>query len=183
MNKSTPLSQLTQQSAPEKPSDVLGEDEATIQEVLNQINMQNAGAQQAAIAPQVPQIPPQPQLPLGAGAMPPQPLYQPPMQQYPSAQDLYNMQQGMLAATSASSGMIPQASIGTGTVDMFMTLFADDVKIAALVFGSVIVAHFVPAGSILNRYIAIDKIPYHDVILRAIICALLVVILKKLLFK
>jgi len=186
MNKSTPLNQLQQQSAqvqmPEKPSDILGEDDATIQEVLNQINMQNASAQASQQAPSQMQ-PPVPQLPQIQAQLPQQsmPHYAPQMQQFPSAQDLYQMQQ-------TSGGMMspPQnvpVSSGLGTIDMFMTLFAEDVKLAVLVFGCVVVAHFIPASSILNKYIAIDKIPYHDVIIRAIICALLVIVLKKLLFK
>lgn len=184
MNKSTPLNQL-QQSAqpavPEKPSEILGEDEATIQEVLNQINMQNASASQQ-MQQQIPQIPQIPQLPTQSPQPTMQPQYPPQMQQFPSAQDLYQLQQ--------TGGMMPMpppqnvpVSSGLGTIDMFMTLFADDVKLAVLVFGCVIVAHFIPASSILNKYIAIDKIPYHDVIIRAIICALLVIILKKLLVK
>lgn len=179
MNKSTPLSQLPSQAAPQQPepkaSDILGEDDATIQEVLNQINMQHQPQQNVPAPPQisVPQVmqPPQPMPPVAM----PQGMSQM-MQQAPSQlpQDLYAsmMQQQPLVQVPSGSG---------NTIDMFFNLFMDDIKLALMVFSFFIIANFIPISSILNKYIAIEKIPYHDVILRAIFCAVLIVAAKKLL--
>lgn len=186
MNKSTPLSQLPQTSfnPEQKPSDVLGEDEATIQEVLNQINAQTQSSQQPPIQqPSQPhmQSPPQMQ----AMMQPPQIQLQLPQYPMPSPSDFYMTQQQAAALSQQPSMPMPSSSLisNGGTMDMFLTLFADDVKLALVVFVSVILAHFIPAASILNKYFAIDKIPYHDLIIRGLLCAILVVLLKKFVVK
>jgi chromate transport protein ChrA len=70
-------------------------------------------------------------------------------------------------------------STGNNTIDMFVNMFADDIKIAIIVFIVVVVVHFIPASSIISKYVAIDKIPYHDVIIRGLLCAVMVIIVRK----
>jgi hypothetical protein len=59
-------------------------------------------------------------------------------------------------------------------------LLQSEFKLVGLVFLVVIVVQFIPFHKYVGRYFSIDKIPYHDVILRAIVAALIVVIGKKL---
>jgi len=63
----------------------------------------------------------------------------------------------------------------------YLVHFADDLKLASLVFFIVIIVHFIPLDKLLSRYFAIDKLPYHEILLRAIMAALFVIIIKKLL--
>ena len=186
MSKSTPLSQLPQNAGSQPPApmatlpaptkqetekETLPDDEATIQEVLNQINM-------SMPSPQPPQQLQQP------SAMPfptaPQMSQSPQTPYYPA--DMY-MQAAMQGNVPSTMPPVVPGNQALSTMDMFFTMFADDVKLALLVFACVIVVHFIPASTILNKYIAIDKIPYHEVILRAIMCAALVIILKMLFVK
>ena len=95
-----------------------------------------------------------------------------------------SQQQAMLLAQLNSMGSNPYENIiqnphPTEFKD-YLLLFADDLKLAALVFIVVILVHFIPLDKFLSRYFAIDKIPYHEVLLRAIMAALLIIIIKKL---
>jgi hypothetical protein len=65
----------------------------------------------------------------------------------------------------------------------YFTAFADDIKLAAIVFCSVVIAHFIPIEKYLSKYLAIDKIPYHDIIFRSIFAAILVLFIKKFVLK
>jgi hypothetical protein len=172
MNKSTPISQIPVQQQPmvpptfqqdqaKQPTEVLADDDATIQEVLNQINLQHPSTQQAPSPP-----PPQQLMPPQISLTQPMPQQLPP----PYIGDMYAQQQMM---------MPPAVSNTTNTLDMFVNIFADDIKLALLVFVVVVAIHFIPVADVLNRYIAVDKIPYHDVIIRGLICALCVVALRK----
>jgi hypothetical protein len=63
---------------------------------------------------------------------------------------------------------------------MFMNILKSEVKLIGLVFVAVILVHFVPFHTYVGRYLAIYKIPYNEIILRAIVASLIVVIGKKL---
>jgi hypothetical protein len=67
-----------------------------------------------------------------------------------------------------------------GFVNQFMQLLTNDFKLAAIIFLAVIVVQFIPFHKYISKYIAIDKIPYHDVIFKAIIASLFVIIVNKL---
>lgn len=183
MNKSTPLSHLPSQPMPSpspampvhtepKTSEMLGEDDATIQEVLNQINMQHQPSTQT--------LPPPPQISLPQ-VMPTAPPHQSPHDLYGMMQQQSQVPMGATMISPVAAPMVIPPS-QNNTVDMFFSLFMDDIKLALLVLVVVIVAHFIPISSFLNKYIAIDKIPYHDIILRGIMCAICIVAAKKLLF-
>lgn len=192
MQKSTPIAKLSQnqqQASPSIPNipsitppqpiptqpatdpSLMGEDESTIQEVLNQIHQQSA----TSTAPQI-QLSQLNQMPM----TPPQ------TQAYP--QEGFGVPSAYPAAyPGMSMPMLPQqpmapsvSSTGNNTVDMMISMFADDIKLAVLVFVMVVAVHFIPASAILGKYIAIDKIPYHDVIIRGLLCAILVVFTRKL---
>lgn len=209
MNKSTPLSQLpnamqqqtsfvsdqqkqmitnAQQainniSMPQNtqiPNDIINDDDATIQEVLNHINLSQS--QQQPQLPQQQQV--QQQMPIHK---------QMDMNQYMSQQ----MQQPYDIDAALSNQMAmqnlmqqmpqqPQSAMAVHTgssIEMFFHMFGDDLKLAILILTMIILVHFIPIGSILGRYIAIDKIPYHDILLKALLASILVVLTKKLVVK
>ena len=59
-------------------------------------------------------------------------------------------------------------------------MFGNEMKLVGIVFLAVIMAQLIPFQKYISRYIAIEKIPYHDIILKASIAAILVVIVKRL---
>lgn len=204
MNKSTPLSQLpnalqqqtsfvndqqkqmvtSAQAAVQNipipqntqiPPEIINDDDATIQEVLNQINAHksNPNHQQDMMAP-----PPPSQNhnsmsqhmmmePPSYGMMPPPPAF--PSALYPPSMMSLQQQSAPTAASSAG-----------GNVEIFLNVFADDIKLASLVFAVFLAVHFLPVGSFLGRYIAIDRIPYHDVLLKGLLAAVVVILAKKM---
>jgi hypothetical protein len=159
--------------------DIINDDDVTIQEVLNHINSSQQQQQQ--------------------------PMHPPATQQHPNAntymqqeipdqqmmiQNLMNqgmMNQGMINQNLMNQGMMQQPSLshhgGMSNIDMFFHMFADDIKIALLVLTLFMLTNFIPVGSILGRYIAVDKIPYHDIILKGLLCAVLFILTKKFVLK
>jgi hypothetical protein len=85
--------------------------------------------------------------------------------------------------------MLPQptapmhSSSQSHSFDMFMNFFAEDIKLALLVLVVVIASHFIPISAVLGRYIALDKIPYHDVLLRSVLAAVIVIVIRKFFIK
>jgi hypothetical protein len=190
MNKSTPLSQLPNASQQQNafvndqqkqmitsaqtaiqniqmpqntqiPPEIMNDDDATIQEVLNQINSQKAPS-----PPQIPTISP--------SVMP----QQPPTPS-PNMFEQFQMNNDFYAPMPPMMPMPPQPS-PVQNVDMFVSFFADDIKLAGLVLSVYIMVNFIPIGSLLGKYFAIDKIPYHDILLKGLLCATIVVFAKKM---
>lgn len=201
MNKSTPLSQLPNANQPQNafvneqqkqmvtnaqtavqnipipqntqiPPEIMNDDDATIQEVLNQINSQKQQQPSQAMQgpppsmydqmpPQMRMMPPPPDPSEFGGSMPPFPYPPPPNMVFG----------GPGAPIPAQPGQ---------SIDVFMNFFADDLKLAFIVMSVFILVSFIPIGGILGRYIAIDRIPYHDIILKALFCAVIVIFAKKM---
>lgn len=193
MNKSTPLSQLPnaaqQQTSfvndqqkqmvtnaqaavqninmPQNtqiPPEIINDDDATIQEVLNQINSQKGGnnnlpppSMQHHMEMMTQQAPPQ--MMDMSMMMPPSSAYQP---------TYYPPQPQMIPSSTGSS------------IELFLQFFADDIKLATLIFAVFVGVHFLPIGSMLSRYVAIDKIPYHDLLLKGIVATVIVIVVKKM---
>lgn len=197
---SLPIPQNTQIS-----NDATNDDDATIQEVLNQINGGNGGAvdeemmsqhqqmlqeqayhaHQAQLAQQAqqaqhamqqqamrqqqqlmmqsaPQSAPQPTFdPYQAGQFPPQP-------------------QPLAEGSSQAQSQFEQHD---GSIFSFITGIAEDVKFAAFIFILFIVVHFIPIDKFLMRYFALDKIPYYDIVLKALVAFVVVVLLRKVIAK
>lgn len=80
-----------------------------------------------------------------------------------------------------AAGHAPAGSSPSGYAQQFSSLFTKDLKLAAVVFFAVLLIQFLPISSIVGRYVAIEKIPYHDVLLRAMLAALLVVVVSSVL--
>jgi hypothetical protein len=210
MNKSTPIAQLPSNPSPnpnfineqqrqyitqaqqaisnshlpqntQMSSDIANDDDIVVQDILNQINAssnndvpggpssadqqvninalnQQLMMQQLAAQQGVQQYPQHPHP--GAG-IPPQALYQ--------------MSMG---GGYGANEVIPQNQVVDYKTYLFQ--FTDDLKLASLIFFIVILVHFIPLDRLIGKYFAIDKIPYHEILLRAIMASLLVVIIKKL---
>lgn len=166
----SPMPQNTQLSA-----DVVNDDDIVVQDILNQIhassgteqgNIQNPESSMNHLNHQMmmqhiaSQNMPQ-NLPPGFGQGQ-QPMY--PMSQLGAYGNPYEI--------ATSSGSLDYKS--------YIVHFADDIKLATIVFLITIVVHFIPADKFIGRYFAIDNVPYNDIILRAILAALFVILIKKL---
>ena len=169
-------------------SDIANDDDIVVQDILNQINASSAPEQtvQQDRSPHVsmdPQINPlyiqqlsqQQNIPAinqmmgGAGNIPPHILYQ---MAAANANANMTFQDGMMGSSPMNHGHMDYKS--------FMFYFADDLKLASLVFIVTVAIHFIPLDKFIGQYIALDRIPYHDVLLRAIMAAIIVIIFKKL---
>lgn len=178
------------------PQDIVNDDDATIQEVLNQINSSSShqqappSMQHMAQMQQVPQQMPPTQPSVPSQQLPQSILDISSMGASLSSRDMgYGSQQAMDSymmqniINQAQTGGAPVGPImpqSSSTIDIFVHMFADDIKLALLVFIVAVTAHFIPLGSLLGRYIALDKIPYHDLLLKALVVAVLVILLKKI---
>jgi hypothetical protein len=207
MNKSTPISQLsggnttanifmTNQQAAVMPqntqnntqintqnnmqnNDMLAEDESTIQEVLNSINAsQNMQTQQQQAPLQQQQTMQQQAAALLAAQSQFQQHVVPPVQTMMDPIDALMMQNIANSNIANNSFGMPHSS---SSVEMFVQLFADDIKFAFVVGVVFIAVNFVPITSFLGNYVNIEKIPYHDVILKAVLAAVVVIAIKKFL--
>lgn len=198
MNKSTPISQLpntqnfvndqqrsmvTQAQQAIQSStfpqntqlspDITNDDDPTIQEVLNQFN-NNDQAQLLAQA----QAQAQAQLLAQAQA---QAQAQMQMQAQAQAQDQANqLYSQMQAQAQVQNNIIPQIIPPSSTIlGGYITNFTNDIKLVIAIFVLYIVIEFLPIESVLGKYIAIDKIPYHKILLRAVLFAGFFILLKK----
>ena len=56
-----------------------------------------------------------------------------------------------------------------------INILKGDTKLIALVFLAVIIVEFLPINAMISKYIAIEKIPYHDILLKAAVVTIIVV--------
>lgn len=154
------------------------EDDATIQEVLNQIQSTTTTTEQQPNLPQQPV--PQAQMP-SIPALPPQPtqftqnqtdlLQNQAMQylgQYPPQPQQY-----------VDGGLLANRVGEQNTMLTSISAVAHDVKLATFVFVLFILVQFVPVDKFLVRYIAMDKIYYYHIIVKALIAFVAVIVFKK----
>jgi hypothetical protein len=171
------------------------EDDVTIQEVLNQINggqgnggdetmnmmnqMMNMDANIPAPQSKQPMMTPQIMTPQVAPQMFPKPMVQAPPQ---PQMDPYTQTQYMGQYPPQPQPIIdPLQNHGDGSLLGFITTIAEDVKFASFVFILFIIVHFIPLDKFLMKYFALDKIPYYDVILKAVMAFVAVIMFKKFL--
>ena len=197
MNKSTPLSQLPNASQQQNnfvndqqkqmitsaqtaiqniqmpqntqiPPEIMNDDDVTIQEVLNQINSQKSNGS------------PPPSQTISAPAS--QPSQMPPMfeQFQMNNNDYFSPPPSMMGMSMPSMPPMPSMPSPSHNVDMFVNFFADDIRLAGLILSVYISVNFIPIGALLGKYFAIDKIPYHDILLKGLLCATIVVFAKKM---
>jgi len=205
MNKSTPINQLpSQNSSPnifvndqqrqiitqaqqainnstmpqntQLSNEIINDDDLAIQDMLNNLNSQPQDIQQIQ---QIQQL---------------QQMQQ--MQQMQQQQQHYQQQDDYLSRVAAMSHMMqPQASQqqilqqlpqsqqffkSGGIAEQFTHLMSNELKLAGVVFIAVILVQLIPFTQYISRYIAVEKIPYHDILLKAMIATFIVIIIKKL---
>ena len=157
----------------------IADDDATIQEVLNQIQAGSSASQATNIAQQAPQqqyeMPQQQQIQnvqvpnISYSSQPPQPTFAPNMVGN-GANFIGQM------PPQPSPYLDPESHNGIlGSVGAV----AQDVKLAAFVFILFIIVQFIPIEKFLLRYFAFDKIPYYQVILKALLAFVAVIVFKK----
>lgn len=56
--------------------------------------------------------------------------------------------------------------------------FKDDFKIAIVIFGVVYCVHFIPLDKYLTKYFHLEKIPNYQIIIRALLASILVLVIK-----
>jgi hypothetical protein len=175
-----PLPQNTQ-----LPSEVINEDDAAIQDMLNNLSHQDGGAHQEGgrDAPQyMPQIPP----------MQMQQSPQEELMRLAAANNLNINQLNQLmngygppGYPSGPSQFVQQQAPPVQGYARHLSglkhVFSNELKLAGLVFFVVILVQFVPFHRYIGKYISIENIPYNEILLRAIIASLVVVVFKKML--
>ena len=200
MNKSTPISQLPSQPGAQgfvneqqkqlfnqaqtavqnmtlpqntQPSaDIVHDDDATIQEVLNSFNNSPSQptiehmtqpSQSLSMNPTMQQLMAQAQMsPAGLDPM------------------MLNM---LSAASSQGMTMPPPSTSYVSSIENFIHVFADDIKLAAIVFIAFVAVNFVSLERFIGRYIAIERIPYHDILLKALLAAVAIIVVRRIISK
>lgn len=155
----SPIPQNTQLS-----QDISIEDDPAVMDILNNINNSSGGSPNQNDA-NVEQF--QQQMLMQQMAQQQQPMMMAP-QQYDSVMQNILLQQAQVAPSP------PTLDYKT-----FVHHFSDDIKLASLIFAATIIVHFIPIQSLIGKYIAIQNIPYHEIILRASLVALLTIVVKK----
>ena len=160
------------------PSEVINEDDAAIQDMLNNLSSQQEAPQGAP-----PQYNPNIQIPQVQS--PQEELMRIAAANNLNINQLNQLMSGYGAPPSYASSMSGQFAVSQPQgyakhLAGLKNVFSSELRLAGLVFVVVILVQFVPFHSYIGRYIAIDKIPYNEVVLRAIIASLVVVVFKKL---
>lgn len=177
------MPQNTQQSF-----DVGNDEEAEIQDALNDVNAQLSRQMPQQMAPQM-QMPPPPMQP--QMQMPPQMQQMPPQFNMPNIpienqNDMMFSQHPMVMPpplSLAPSPAAPHNSFDFGEpqgLKQIVMRFADDLKLGAIIFGVIFALHFVPIEAVIGKYFAIEKIPHHQVLIRAVLAASIAIVLKNL---
>lgn len=149
MSKSTPIAQLPTQKVSAVPSDILMDDDATVQEVLNQIA-------QTQSEPQVMQMTPQQHQMLYASNPQPREFVlppAPPSQMHYAHQPVYaENPSNMYQLDFKTAGMI-------AIIALFIQVF--------------------PIEIFVNKYVALDTLPYGAVLVKAALAGVLYLVAKK----
>ena len=191
--KSTPLSHLPSTALPPTQEILPGDDDTTIQAVLNEI----AGASSGP-APQQMQMQPQqapPQQPVTSQ----QAAFMAAQQQQATAAALSSVDTNTLLAmlgsnpASAHATMMPSptqammsaqvpaatAQNSNNMMTLLMKVLTQDFKLATVVFVIYIAVSFVPVSNILGKYFDLSRVPYAELIIKAVVAAIGVTLLVK----
>jgi hypothetical protein len=142
-------------------ADLANDDDPTIQEVLNQFNPQ-----------QQQQLQQQQNTDINF-------LHQQQMMAQQQQQQQQQLFAQLQAAQTVNQDTIP-SNLNNVIIGGYLNNITSDIKLAALIFTLFIIVNFIPIESFISRYFAIDKIPYHQIILRALLAASLFMLVKKL---
>lgn len=173
------LPQNTQQSVDISSLD----DDQTIQDVLNQIHTENGNNVQNEQQVKLPVMPPQ----LLTTHITPQMMPTPVVQATPQIHGQQQMDYQQFNNQYGSSPTFPQQMYvdplqnqDESSIFNIISSLAEDLKIAGMIFILFVVIHFLPVDKIFMKYFALDRIPYYDVILKALVAFIVVIVFRKL---
>lgn len=155
-------------------SDIINDDDVVVQDILNEINASSSSNNNDTQFDQNMQ-----QQNMQQQNIQQQNIQQQNQNQYMQQQNQnqYMQQQNMQQVGGYYDNIADSNSLDLKT---YIIHFADDLKLAGLIFFVTILVHFIPFDKLVSKYIIIDKIPYHDILFRAIMAAIFVIIIKKL---
>ena len=70
---------------------------------------------------------------------------------------------------------IVQTDVKETLDNTLLRILKGDAKLIGLIFLAVIIVEFMPINAIISKYIALEKIPYHDILLKAAVVTIIVV--------
>lgn len=183
MNKTTPISHLPQQQAVVNSQQelVAGDDDATIQEVLNQITGgSTTGNSTSSTLQNMTSMPTQPQQthPMPHQIHHQQPATIPLPQLDPTSSMLLNNLMNNPNALSSLSMPNP-ANSSNNVLNILMFALTEDFKLAVIIIITYVIANFVPVTKVLEKYLSLDKIPYSEILIKGCIVAFLVTLIRK----
>lgn len=174
-NAQAAIQQSTMPQNTQLSSDIINDDDPAIQEVLSQFNGGPSSKQE------------QMQMQNMGGMVQQNHMQQQQMLAQLQAQQNYmeNMAQMNQVIPPQMMAQMPQivpgsSAISTEVLKNYMVDISDDLTLTGLVLGLFVVVHFIPIENIITRYISLDKIPYHSIIIKAIFAAILFFFIKKL---
>lgn len=162
MSKSTPISQLPPQHSPSSMTDILLDDDATVQEVLNQI---------AQTQNDMPKMMPQQQAPVA---------------QHNQLNSMTPQQQQMLYASnaptqdfSAPPQMPPYVMYNNHVANTPKNFFDFDLKTVGMIIAITIFVQVFPIEQFVNKYVSIEGLPYSTIIVKAVLAGAVFVLITK----
>ena len=165
MSKSTPIAQISQMPNQQPlPDAVIADADATIQEALNQLG----SSEPLAVQP----VPPQQYNP--NVDVPVQQMYAMPQQQVPQPMYASPDPGSMYAPTQ----MQPEDLVKNRIFEELAN-WNQDIKLICIVFAVTIFIMMLPIEKLVYNYIALDKIPYSEVVIKAIVASMLFFVLKR----
>lgn len=171
-NAQAAIQQSTMPQNTQLSSDIINDDDPAIQEVLSQFNGGGPSSKQEQMN--------------NMNMVQQNHMQQQQMLAQLQAQQNYmeNMAQ-MNQLPPQMTASIPQivpgsSAISTEVLKSYIVDISDDLTLTGLVLGLFVVVHFIPIENIITRYISLDKIPYHSIIIKAIFAAILFFFIKKL---
>lgn len=176
MSKSTPINQLQPtisnidvNDINEKNNDIVDDDDTTIQEVLNSISSSDNNKKQQ-------------QLPIFDSNEKNADLLEQHRQLLQANEILKQMNEQKPDNTQVNAtldNLIMNSNQTQSIIKDSIVNFAQDIKNAIVIFFVVIIIHFIPLHKYIARYFTIEKIPYHVIILRALMAVFFFIAINK----
>jgi hypothetical protein len=165
MSKSTPISQLPNAKGQD---DLNLDDDATVQEVLDQIAQSNQEQyQQPPVQHFVPQMPPQQMYNGSPQVMPQEFLIQ--AQQAQQQQNQNNWGGSVNNNNNNSPALIPKSRFNIDA----------DMKTVFLIIGIVVIVQVLPIETFVYKYVSIEHVPYSGVMIKGVAAGAIFLLAKK----
>jgi hypothetical protein len=186
MNAQNAINTMQMPQNTQQPLDVSSlDDDQTIQDVLNQIHTENGATSQSEVHSKLPVMPPQLLTSHVTPQMIPTPVVQATPQVLPSQHDFNQMTNHFNTSMSQPQQMYidPLQNHDESSIFNLMSSVAEDLKIAGLIFILFVIVHFIPVDKLFMKYFALDRIPYYDIILKALMAFIVVIMFRKVFAK